>query len=264
MGRDFDFRRNRPHQILAALVVLAGVSALVAVANGGEMALILAPAHVFVVWAVTREIDPDHQWTALAAGAFAGGWIVLGQPEIAALAIGALILATRLVSHTTGRRPLVVDLVFVAIAATAAAHTLEGWIAGFACAIAIHLDDRFRGEAHRAHLIAALLSATGATVVAYLFDVFPDSVPTQASLTLAAAVFLALVLILRDPHPPSSTVDAKHAARIDADRLHSSRTLVAVTVVVMALALGGEAWGLVPLMVMMALVILSRELAAED
>src|SRR5690606_22151802 len=53
---------------------------------------------------------------------------------------GALILATRMVLNSTGRRPLITDLVVMGLFATAIAFTRVGWIGGVALAIGIYVD----------------------------------------------------------------------------------------------------------------------------
>ena len=109
-------------------------------------------------------------------------------------------------------------------------------------------------------LWAALGAAAGATIVAAIFDSFPESLSNINSPLSAVAVGLALILILREPAKPHSRVDARHATLIDEGRLHAARSLLGVAAAIATIVLGPDAIGIVPVLAAEALAILSNEL----
>jgi hypothetical protein len=260
VGRPFDFR-SRSNQILIALVLVTG-AASVALWLGGRPAelIFFAPAEAFVIWALVREIDPDHDWTALLAAAAAGGWVLAGGQYVSILALGALTLAARLVTESTGRRPLVTDLVVMALAALVA-FTVEGWVAAFGLAIALYLDDRFAPEHRRLQIGVSAVTAVGATLMATLTGAFPETLPAITPWVVVASGLLALLLVVRDPSEPISQVDARHKAFVSKERLYSSRALIGVLVFGMSLLTGADAEGLVPVLSALLLAVVSNEVA---
>ena len=258
LGRDIDMR-HPPNVLVIAVTLLSGSIALVLWLTGGPAeAIFFAPAYAFVSWALLREIDPDHNLTALVAAVLAAGWILIGGGQVSVLALGVLIVVGRIVTESTGRRPLVTDLVALLLAALAG-YTVEGWVAAFGLAIALYLDERFTGHARRIQIWISAGIAAGATLVATLTDAFPEPVPqVQPVLTLAAGV-LALILVLRDPAEPITQVDARHKAFLRPDRLHASRSLVGVLVFAMSLFSGESAEGMVPTLAALLLIVVSNE-----
>lgn len=249
----------RSNQILIAIVLLTGAISVALWLNGEPAGIIFfAPAQAFVIWALAREIDTDHDWTALVAAAAAGAWVLAGRPYLSVLAVGVLMLAARLVTESTGRRPLVIDLVAVALGAFVG-FTVAGWVAGFGLAIALYLDDRFAPEGRRLQIGVSALTAIGTTIVATVTGAFPETLPELNPYIAVSAGILALLLVARDPADPITQVDARHKAFISKQRLHVSRSLTGVLVFGMSLLVGDEAEGLVPLLVALLLVVVSNE-----
>ena len=260
LGRSLDIRR-RSNLILIAIVLLTGAVAVALWLRGGAVQVIFfAPANAFVIWALMREIDPDHDWTALLAAVGAGAWVLAGGEYLSILAIAALILAARLVTESTGRRPLVIDLVAMALGALVG-FTVEGWVAAFGLAIAVYLDDRLATEGRRLQLAVSAVTAVGATIVATVTGAFPETLPEITPWVAVASGLVALLLVVRDPADPISQVDARHKAFISKERLHSSRALIGVLVFGMSLLTGEAAPGLVPLLAALFLAIVSNEVA---
>lgn len=258
IGRHIDIR-SPPNLLLMVVVLLAGAIALLLwLDDGPAESIFLAPAYAFVTWALLREVDPDHNWTALAASAFAAGWILVGGEHVSVLALGVLILVGRLVSESTGRRPLLTDLVALLLGALAA-YTVEGWIAAFGLAIALYLDDRLTEQSRSAQIWVSAGVAAGATLVATLLDAFPDTVPEVQPVLAMVAGVLALVLVVRDPVEPITQVDARHKSFLSPHRLHASRSLIAVLVFAMTLLTGTTAEGLIPTTAGLLAVIVSNE-----
>ncbi|HEX5631528.1 MAG TPA: hypothetical protein VFY15_07700, partial [Acidimicrobiia bacterium] len=82
---------------LAGLVTLvAGDGWSAAVGNGFS-----AGGAAFLAWAVTRELDPDHPTTAIAAAVIAPLGVLRAGPDL--LAAGVILIVARIVAGTTGR-----------------------------------------------------------------------------------------------------------------------------------------------------------------
>jgi len=259
LGRPLDIRAPFNVAVLG-LMAAAGITALVLWLNGSDWSLFFAPVHLFVVWALLREIDPEHNWSAIVGGVVAGSWVLVGLPMASALAIGGLIVGGRLVTGTTGRRPLAIDLAGATVFGIAISFTIEGWIAGFGLALALYLDDRLSGESRGMQVAAAAVTALGATVVATAARAFPLALPDVLPQVAIPAGLLSLLLVIRDPADPTCQVDARHAAFVRADRLHASRALIGGLVFAMVLLVGADANALVPLLFALLLAVVSNEL----
>lgn len=221
--------------------------------------MLLAPVFVGVVWALLREIDPDHDWTAIAGGAFAGYWVLAQDSAVSILAVVALMVGARVMSETTGRRPLLSDLLGVGALGIAVAFTVEGWVAGLGLAGAIFLDHRRAERRLRAQPWIALATALGATITAWATGVTlsPSTISTRVAVVAAV---VALALILRRPAEPVSLVDASRKTPILQSRLHMSRVVTGIVVYGMAVVIDSlDAEDLVPLLAAMALAIISNE-----
>lgn len=258
LGRSLDFS-YKSNVALVALVGLAAGVALVLWLNGSPLDVFWAPLDVYITWVLVRELDPDHDWTALLAAVGAGVWSLALQPRASALAIAGLAVAARIVTSTTGRRPLPTDLAVVAALGIAISFTIEGFIAGFAIAVAIYLDDRLSGESRGMQIAAAAVNAIGAAVMATAARAFPQTLPEIVPYMAIATGVVALLLVVRDPAPPISQVDARHAAFIREDRLHASRALIGLALFAMTLLVGLDAITFAPLLGGLLLVLISNE-----
>jgi hypothetical protein len=258
VGRSLDLT-NRTNLVMLGMSAGLAVVAVVLWLGGSPGSVFLAPVHGFLVWALVREIDPDHPWVALVAGAGAGAWAFRGGPMVSALAVAGVMVGARLVSGTTGRRPLPTDLAVLAVAAAAIGFTIEGWVAGFGLAVAFYLDDRMSGQSRGAQIAAAAVSAIGVTLVATLTGAFPEAIPAiDRSLVLAAGI-IALTMVVREPAEPLSVVDARHGARIEGRRLHTARTLSGVLAFAITLVVGARAPGMAGVLFGLLLAIASNE-----
>jgi hypothetical protein len=258
IGRPFDLTlwSNR---LLFLSVTLFGLAAVVAWGNDSPIEVLWAPAHVFVIWALVRELDPDHDWSALLAAALAGVWVLLGYPMVSALAVGGLLLAARLILNSTGRRPLITDLVVVGGYAAAIAFTRVGWVSGFGLAVAILIDARMTEEAGTAGTITAGLAALGATLVATAAGAFPGDAFGVQPMAVTLIGLVALVTILRAPPEPTSLVDSRMKWSLSRDRLHGARSLTGILVFASALLSGGEVDRLVPVVIALVISLMSAE-----
>jgi len=254
-----DFRR-RSNQLLALiLVVTAGIAGFLWL-NDEPAEIWISPVYVFLIWALLREIDPDHDWTALAGAVATAVWVLSGGPVTSGLAIAGLMVAARITTSTTGRRPLPTDLAAAAVFAIAIGFSVAGWAAGFGIALAIYLDDRYRGDSRLAAIAASALAAIGTTALAHTTGSFPERFPDIIQAVVIASGVAGVLLSARDPADPISQVDARHAAFLDGSRLHASRSVVGVLVFLMAILSGEEADGLIVVIAALGLAVVSNEI----
>ncbi len=224
---------------LPSNVTISGLTLVVAAAGGvlalaGDRTLwlpVLAAGATFLTWALGRELDPDHQTTALIAALPAAALVLVGL-EVSILVTVTVMMSARLVVASTGRRPLATDLAGLVVLAGAASFTPLGWIAGFGLAIAIYLDDRIEGTHSGRAAVAAIGAAVAASLVANLTNALPQTVPEVRPLLTLALGALALIAVSRDPVAPSSLVDSRRKALLDPARLHAGRALVGLVLFV--------------------------------
>lgn len=258
LGRPFDLR-NAFNVAMLAICLSTGAVAVFLWLGGRPASIILSPVYAFLVWALLREIDPDHNWSALAGAVLTAAWALAGEPVVSGFAIAGIMVAARLVTSTTGRRPLVTDLVGVSLFGIVIGYTLAGWVAGFGIAVALYLDDRLSGARNLAAIAASAATALGTTVVATAADAFPDRLPAIEQWVVVAAGVAALALIAREPATPISQVDARHRAFIDQTRLHVSRSVVACLVFATSLVLGADGPDLMAVIAALWLAVISNE-----
>ena len=258
MGRHMDFGL-RSNQLIIGLTAITAVASVVVWLSSGELGVLWAPVHVFVTWSMIREVDPDHPPVALIGALVAGVWVLAGVDVVGVLAVGGLMVAARLVSNTTGRRPLTTDLVVIVAGATAISFTAPGWVAGFSLAVAIYVDDRMSGEPTTAAAITAAIAALGASGVATLAGAFPREVPEVRPLYVVAIGVLALMAVVREPTPPTSLVDSRLRTILEQPRLHASRSLFAVGVFAISVLMGPDTIATGVIAIALALVLVSNE-----
>lgn len=259
LGRPFDFRRWSNVSLLAIVLVTGGIAVFLWL-NGAPGEIVLTPVYAFLVWALLREIDPDHEWTALLGAVVTALWGLTGGPMTSGFAIAGLLLAARIITSTTGRRPLPTDLAVVAVFGVAIGFSVAGWAAGFGIALAIYLDDRLRGDNDLKAIAASALTAIGTTVVANVTDAFPERLPQISQAIAATAGIAALLVLARDPAEPISQVDARHSAFMDRARLHMSRSVVGILVFLMVVLGGVDAEGLTVVIAALGLAVVSNEI----
>lgn len=258
VGRPFDLRlwSNR---IFFALVGVFGLASLVWWLNGAPTDVLWAPAQVFVFWSLAREVDPDRPLTAHLAGIGAGAWSLLERPTPSAFVVGGLILAARVLLNSTGRRPLITDLIVLAAFAAAVSYRRVGWAAGVGIAIAIYVDGRLAEGPNTSFTVTAGVAALGASIVASAAGAFAVAEVEVRPILVTVAGVLAILTILRPPPEPMSLVDSRMKWRLDLGRLHGARSLVGILVFVIAILYGAEADRTIPLLGLQVLILGSSE-----
>jgi hypothetical protein len=256
-GLDADSPWNRAILLLtlgaglfgAVLTVTSGKSVWLPVESGGT---------AFLSWALGRELDPDQQVSAIAAGVFGAVWALAGQPT-ALLPILALLLAERIVVGTIGLRPVPADLLGMVVLAGVVSFTPLGWVMGFALAIAIYLEGRAGGDFERIRLYAALGAAAVASIVATITEAFPQSLEMVHPILASTLGAIALISVLREPPTPVTAVDARVKHLLSRGRLHAGRALAGLAIFFGAMLSAGEAWVAIPMAVTLALALASSE-----
>ncbi len=160
---------------------------------------------VFLVWALGREIDPDHHLTAIMAA--------VGQVIILTM-IGAqgllllfwALLAFRILNRTTGMKAGVADTITLTGLSLWLSYSLSGVIAG--ASAAIFLADAIMVKPNKRHFITGGLM-TGAAIYFWLLDSFwwPGFVNYPAKFGLLLAISLAFILTIYNNRSVSSTGD---------------------------------------------------------
>jgi hypothetical protein len=234
------------NRLILGLTAVTAIAALAVMITSDIAEVWVAPFHVFLTWALVREIDPDHDWTALAAAFFAGLWVIVGEGTVSVMALLGLMMAARLVLNSTGRRPLNTDLIGLVLLGSAVAFTPAGWVAGFGLAVAIYIDDRLSPEPRTRAVLAAALAAMGASAVATLTSALPETLPDIRPLLTVVIGIVALAGIMREPVEPLSVTDSRDRRLLEPRRLHAARGLVGIVLFLSALLNGPEAVGLVP------------------
>jgi hypothetical protein len=241
------------------LLVTAAAGVIALTADRSLWLPILAAGATFLTWALGRELDPDHEATALLAAIPAAALVLLGF-EVSILVTAAVLMSARLVVESTGRRPLSTDLAAMVVLASAVASTPLGWVVGFGLAVSIYLDDRM-AELHSGRaVIAAMVAALGSTLVATLNGAFPQALPViRPPLTVALGV-MALVAVVREPLDPLSLVDSRRKTPLRGDRLHLARAMVGLLAFFGALIGASRVSAEVTVALTLALALASEEL----
>ncbi|MDX1468328.1 MAG: hypothetical protein R3258_03210 [Acidimicrobiia bacterium] len=258
LGRRLDMRLPSNRAIVALTLVIAAASAVV-VLSGGDRSILLAPLHTFALWALLREIDPDHNASALLAAAAGGLWVISGLNSSGLTVTAGVAVAARVAVSSTGRRPLPTDLFGLVVIAAVVSLWGTGWVAGFAIAVAIYVDHRMADEKKPATIIVAAIAGLVAAAVGSLVTNLPaDALTVMPEIILPTGI-LALFAIIREPAPPISVVDSRRGGKLSVNRLHAARGIGAVAIFVATLVAGPESAGMVPAGLALAIALVSNE-----
>lgn len=106
LGRmlDFNYRTNK---LILSLVLLAAAAAWAL--TGGFLASFYIGMGVFLTWALSRELDPKHEYSAFAAVLFSL-FNLFSYESIQLAVILWIVMLTRMVSGTTGEKLTILDL----------------------------------------------------------------------------------------------------------------------------------------------------------
>jgi len=153
---------------------------------------------VFLTWALSREIDPEHELAA-----FAGlllvipGYLALGAPDL--IMVLTILLLVRMLNQTTGLPPKLLDL--LSILALASVLLVRGaWILGFFCSAAFILE-AWLGELRKRYLLFSGLMAVLTLISIFIFRPLSPSIettPAQIVFVISATlIFIPLIFNTR-------------------------------------------------------------------
>ena len=254
---DLTLLSNRTIIALTAVALIAGL-VLVFVSDASVWLPVIAAGTTFLAWALTRELDPDRNLTAVVAAVLSAGWVLAGY-DVALLALGGMILVGRLLVETTGRRPLLTDLAIVAAVATVIAFTPVGWVTGFGLAVAIYVDNMMATEHNGRAVVIAVVAALGASFVATLTDAIPQGIPEVRPVLAIPLGLLALITVAREPPQPTSQVDSRRKTFLKPGRLQAGRVAIALILFGAALVSGDDGTALIPAAIALFLSLASSE-----
>ncbi len=194
------------------------------------------------VWALSRELDPDHPSSAgLAAGLTIPAWLMLGIPDL--VAVFALVLTARVLLRPTGHAPHFLDFLMLFGLGVAAGRTSPGWLLALVLAFAVARDRRLEGEPSHGARLSALAIAAGTTAMAArasevgsglgsLIPVIDPQAPSLGIITLVIVGFIAAVST--PPYTPISKGDLSKQP-LSARRLQSARRITLAGAIIVIL-----------------------------
>jgi len=125
---------------------------------------LLGALTAFLVWAMGREMDPDHNATAFLAMALAVWAMVLGY-GFDLLTLGALMFAVRLVNRTVGPPAKIGDIITLVLLNLGAVFVEGAWWMPFISVIALVIDEAFERSNLTQRLAIPTLLALGIVAV---------------------------------------------------------------------------------------------------
>ena len=194
------------------------------------------------VWAMTRELDPDHPSSAaLAASLSIPAWVLFGVPEL--MSIFAVVLTARVLLRPAGHAPHFIDYLVVFGVGVAAGRTSAGWLLGLVLAFAVARDRGLEGEPAHGARLTALAIAAGTTGMAVqssdtssgLGSLIPIMDPALPSIALILVFVLGLLAaITTPPYAPVSRADLSKAP-LNPRRMQSARRITLVGAILVVL-----------------------------
>lgn len=222
--------RRLSHRWLMGLAALAAIAGWIWPRERASLSGAVQTAlTVLLVWAISRELDPDHPASALVVAAIAGG-VTLATGATSGSALALAMVTARIVSRSTGLSPLATDLLAIGALAGIVARTPLMWALGMGLAAGVALDTALPHPAPRRSLWLAPAIAVAVTLASFLSDAFSPSweAPSLPTLILVATGVAA-------------AGSAKYLVRSTDDRsasLDPTRMRAAMWLVVGAAALG--------------------------
>lgn len=226
------------NRAIAVITLVVGVISGIVLVLSSDLGVLDAAATafktaaaVFLAWALTRELDPDHQIPAFVATGLALLGIAITGTTPPLLPMFWLLLLLRVVNRTTGRAPRASDVLLVAVLGalvTATGHPVAGAATGAGLWLNHRLDGRpslyIPGLALALVLISFLALMAG----------FGDSGMAGAAaphwgLLLAAVGASALFVAVSMRSGAPASLDDEGAAPISAHRLRLSNGLGLIT-----------------------------------
>lgn len=183
---------------------------------------IVTSVTVFVAWALARELDPDHAFSAGLAAVLALAGMVIWRETTNLLALYLMLGVLRVLVRTVGIPMTLLDMGLLVIGAGLVALT-ESWLLGLVTAAGLLLDSLLKSPNPPTKLFGGLAAAV-TVITAALMQ--PDFSPPDDEIVLgavAAVGVLFLVVIFTAPAPVS--VGDITGQPLDESRLKAGRLL---------------------------------------
>ncbi len=145
IGRPVDpnYPTNRAIMLVTLVVVAGGAISRWLMGAGllpGGLWGVNAGLAVFLAWALCREMDPDHAWSAFVAAGLAILGLLWGQPDL--LVLFWVLMVVRVVNRTVGLPATVLDLLLVVGLSGWLVWQQGNWIYGLMAGVAFLLDSQ--------------------------------------------------------------------------------------------------------------------------
>ncbi|AKB85334.1 hypothetical protein [Methanococcoides methylutens] len=156
---DPDYPTNRLILLICLIVLI--ISSLFHFASNKDVIAaaiygLKAGISVFLVWAISREIDPDHEIAAFAPVLLSLiPAMIYGMQPL--LALYWLLLILRIVNRSTGSKAGILDIMAALLIGAYLSHEIF-WIFGIITAAALFIDSRLSAP-EKVHLFAAIIMA---------------------------------------------------------------------------------------------------------
>ncbi|WP_135611535.1 hypothetical protein [Methanococcoides sp. AM1] len=191
---DPDYPTNRLMIWISAIVLVAGSLFHLSLNNTTSASIIYgitAGISVFLVWAISREVDPDHEIAAFVP-------VILSFVPVMVFGIHPvlplfwLLLLLRIVDRSTGLKAGIFDTIAVFLLSVFLTYQMT-WLFGILTATAFFIDSR-ASYPNRIHLIASILM-----LAASLFNIFEGNNTAIVNITLIEITALLSMSILFIP-----------------------------------------------------------------
>jgi hypothetical protein len=167
IGRIFNPRLYRTHAVIFIMTVVGGViaGAITLLINSRPLtdaigAGFFTGAAIFMSWIISREVDPDNEYSGFLSALIAFFLVSFGTVNL--LFVSLLILAPRMVNRVTGLPTRIADNILI-LALAIIAVVMGMWQAGIIAGVAFALD-ALLNQPQRSQFAFAGISI-GATVV---------------------------------------------------------------------------------------------------
>jgi hypothetical protein len=233
LGRTLDPRYPTNLAILLFAAAAGGAAGLVTLIGGNGFLTALsqgfiAGASVFFGWAFSREIDPDHEYSAFLSAAlgFLFYWW-LGTPVFLPLVLVLVLL--RVITRSTGYSVTLIDSILVSGFAVLMV-LLDWWILGFFTAVAFLLDGLMRPVNQRSlYFTAAIFLLSGIFVAFFMPGITPPKSlsPDIWLILLGATLLLPLLFASRNINSTCDfTADGFFPHRVQAAQIFTLLVIV--------------------------------------
>lgn len=240
IGRPIDpsLASNRLAMIGAVLGTV--VALILQWVEGGAINLLAAGAvgvGVFLAWAISRELDPDHPSSATVALVLAAGAVVLGPPAAAIAAV--VLMSARVTAGTVGSRLRPADIVVLGLVAAYAGTRPEAWGAALFLVASILV-----ARPPRSSLIATIFAF--ASVGGAVISGATPALGAPSTTTIALIVVTVVAALVAVPVRRVTTRTDAGRTTIDPTRVTLARVGTALSIVAGSVLVADGAVALTP------------------